>query len=205
MFMGLDQLTALIGLLKEPGGEPVECDAVVEAIRRLLQAAGAEKKQVTQAEAEHALDSSIGENGEKDDGPHVPERTVGSSPPVGTVTLLPDPLLGIQDEENIPHNYLTMFVYEADASLDALTSGLLALERSGGDSELKGLLGTAHKIKGSAASVGLNLAAKLASDGEFVREGGRDGQPALGPDDRCLAQVYGWASPVRGRSERRRP
>ncbi len=162
MFMGLDQLTALIGLLKEPGGEPVECDAVVEAIRRLLQAAGAEKKQVTQAEAEHALDSSIGENGEKDDGPHVPERTVGSSPPVGTVPLLPDPLLGIQDEENIPHNYLTMFVNEADASLDALTSGLLALERSGGDSELKGLLGTAHKIKGSAASVGLNRAAKLA-------------------------------------------
>ncbi len=52
MFMGLDQLTAMVGLLKEPGGEPVVCDAVLEAIRRMLQTAGAEKKQTTQADAE---------------------------------------------------------------------------------------------------------------------------------------------------------
>ena len=51
MFMGLDQLTAMVGLLKEPGGEPVVCDAVLEAIRRMLQTAGAEKKQTTQADA----------------------------------------------------------------------------------------------------------------------------------------------------------
>ena len=30
VFMGLDQLTALIERLKEPGGEPVDCSAVVE-------------------------------------------------------------------------------------------------------------------------------------------------------------------------------
>ena len=39
-----------------------------------------------------------------------------------------DPLEGIKDEDDIPDNYLSMFVDEAEASLDALTSGLLASE-----------------------------------------------------------------------------
>ena len=64
MFMGLDQLTAMVGLLKEPGGEPVDCDAVLEAIRRMLQTAGAEKKQTTQADAERAMASATGEGAE---------------------------------------------------------------------------------------------------------------------------------------------
>ena len=29
VFMGLDQLTALIDCLKQPGGEPVDCSAVL--------------------------------------------------------------------------------------------------------------------------------------------------------------------------------
>jgi two-component system, chemotaxis family, sensor kinase CheA len=143
MFMGLDQLTAMVGLLKEPGGDPVDCDAVLEAIRRVLQTAGAEKKQTTQADAERALVSTAAENGE---GPLAND----------------DPLQGIEDEQDIPDNYLSMFVDEAEASLDALTSGLLAVEGGGSGCDLNRLLATAHKIKGSAASVGLNRAAKLA-------------------------------------------
>ena len=52
VFMGLDQLTALIDHLKEPGGEPVDCTAVVDSIRQLLQTAGVERKQSSQADAE---------------------------------------------------------------------------------------------------------------------------------------------------------
>src|SRR4030042_5815623 len=33
VFMGLDQLTAMVGLLKDPGGEPVDSDAVLKGIR----------------------------------------------------------------------------------------------------------------------------------------------------------------------------
>ena len=73
-----------------------------------------------------------------------------------------DPFGGIKDDDEIPDKYLSMFVDEAEASLDALTSGLLALEGGASGGDLKSLLGTAHKIKGSAASVGLNRAAKLA-------------------------------------------
>ena len=159
MFMGLDQLTAMVGLLKEPGGEPVDCDAVLEAIRRMLQTAGAEKKQTTQADAERAAESATGEGAEA-----LPAAGAGS----GTAQQS-DPFEGIKDEDDIPDNYLSMFVDEAEASLDVLTSGLLALEGGAGHrgeavvgGDLKSLLGTAHKIKGSAASVGLNHAAKLA-------------------------------------------
>jgi len=177
MFMGLDQLVAMVGLLKEPDGEPVDCDAVLEAIRRLLQAAGAEKKQATQADAERTLGS------EKGDSPHLPERPGGGHhacmvvAQMGAGPFFPeaDPFEGIKDEDDIPDKYLSMFVDEAEAALDALTGGLLALENGGGHrgeaghrpqgwsgGELKSLLGSAHKIKGSAASVGLNRAARLA-------------------------------------------
>ena len=39
---------------------------------------------------------------------------------------------------------------------------MLARESGGNGDDLKGLMGTAHKIKGSAASIGLNRIAKLA-------------------------------------------
>jgi two-component system chemotaxis sensor kinase CheA len=152
MFMGFDQLTAMVGLLKEPGGEPVDCDAVLESIRRMLQTAGAEKKQTTQADAERALGSATGEGVEA-----LPAAGAGSC-----TAQQSDPFEGIKDEDDIPDNYLSMFVDEAEASLDALTSGLLTLEGGASGGDLKSLLGTAHKIKGSAASVGLNRAAKLA-------------------------------------------
>ena len=55
VFMGLDQLVALVDRLKEPEREPVDCSAVVDAIRRLLQKEGVERKQSSQADAERAM------------------------------------------------------------------------------------------------------------------------------------------------------
>ena len=185
MFMGLDQLTAMVGLLKEPGGEPVDCDAVLEAIRRMLQTAGAEKKQTTQADAERALGSAAGEGAE----------ALPTARPAPGAAQQADPFEGIKDEDDIPDNYLSMFVDEAEASLDALTGGLLALEGGGSGGELKSLLGNAHKIKGSAASIGLNRAAKLAHLMEdLLEKAGSDRQPALSPDNRHPAQVHRWAA-----------
>ena len=75
--------------------------------------------------------------------------------------ITPDPLEEIKDEEEISAKYLSMFLDEAEASLEAFGSGLLALEGAGNSDGLKALVGIAHKIKGSAASVGLHRAAKL--------------------------------------------
>lgn len=152
MFMGLDQLVALVGLLKEPGGPAVDCDAILNEIGRFLQASGAERRQATQADAERALAAALQED----------SGAVSSPAEIAPAARPADPFAGIQDDDDIPDSYLSMFIDEADASLDALAGGLLTLEGTAVGDELKQLLGTAHKIKGSAASIGLNRAAKLA-------------------------------------------
>lgn len=68
----------------------------------------------------------------------------------------------IFDEIETASKYLAIFIDEAELSLDGITDTLLSLEGGGSDEELKLLLVTSHRIKGSAASVGLNRAAKLA-------------------------------------------
>jgi hypothetical protein len=85
----------------------VVCDAVVDSIRRMLELAGADRKQSTQAEAERALDAGSGE--EKETAP-----AAGTGP---DTAQHPDPFEGIEDEDDIRDNYLSMFRDEADASL----------------------------------------------------------------------------------------
>ncbi|MHB8974731.1 MAG: chemotaxis protein CheA [Pirellulaceae bacterium] len=156
IFMGVDQLVAMVELLKEPGGEPVDCDAVLEAIRRILQKAGAERKLGTQADAQRVFDV-------EPVGIQAPTTTAATETASETASAPPaDPLEGLQDDANIPQKYLSMFVDEAEVSLEGLSSGLLALEGGHGIEALRRLLGIAHKVKGSAASVGLNRLAKLA-------------------------------------------
>ena len=154
--MGLDQLVALVDLLKEPDAEPVDCNSVLEGIRRLLQSAGVERKQTSQADAERTLAASLEEADPKSLSEETRDTASSPSPPV------PDPLEGVHDEDDVPPQYLPIFVDETQLSLDDLTGTLLALEGGGNREELKTLLVTAHKIKGSAASIGLNRAAKLA-------------------------------------------
>jgi len=73
-----------------------------------------------------------------------------------------DDFAGIQDESDIPTKYLSIFVDETILALDALTETLLNLEATGGRKAVEEVLITSHRIKGSAACVGLNRAAKLA-------------------------------------------
>ena len=76
-------------------------------------------------------------------------------------TPLPaNPMAEVRDECGISQKYLSIFIDESETALDDLTAALLA--REGGGDDLKGLMGIAHKIKGSAASIGLNRIAKLA-------------------------------------------
>lgn len=83
--------------------------------------------------------------------------------PVGSqATQVPDPFADLRDETEIPGKYLAIFIDEAEVSLDELTETLLAGEEAGSRDALEKLLVTAHRIKGSAASVGLHRAAKLA-------------------------------------------
>jgi two-component system chemotaxis sensor kinase CheA len=69
---------------------------------------------------------------------------------------------GIEDECDGRSKYLGIFIDETELSLDQLTETLMALEGLGGTEATQSLLVIAHRIKGSAASIGLNRVAKLA-------------------------------------------
>jgi two-component system chemotaxis sensor kinase CheA len=145
VFLGIDHLTALVELLKNPDGEMVDCKAVLEGIRQLLRSAGAERQPGSQAPAEltaaeQALPGSLAEAWRD----------------------VPDPLEDVRDEEDISEKYVAIFIDETERSLDELSEILLALEGGDDARALSKLLVTSHRIKGSAASIGLNRAAKLA-------------------------------------------
>lgn len=142
VFMGLDRLTALVESLKQPGTDPVDCDAVVNGIRELLRAAGAQREKTSQADAERALADARA-------------SAAADAIPV-------DPLENLRNEEDISDKYLSIFIDEAELSLDELSGSLMSLEEGGEGEGLRSVLGTAHKLKGSAAAIGLNRVAKLA-------------------------------------------
>jgi two-component system chemotaxis sensor kinase CheA len=133
----------------------VDCNAVLDAICRLLQNAGVERKQSSQADAERAMPAAPTEENAPSAG-LAAAATAGSSP-----ASQADPLQEVVDEEEISQKYLSIFIDESEATLDGLTSSLLARESGASGDDLKGLMGAVHKIKGSAASIGLNRIAKL--------------------------------------------
>ncbi len=70
--------------------------------------------------------------------------------------------VGLEDDREAALPYLSIFIDESHQSLDELIAALLALEAGGGQDDVKQLFVAAHRIKGSAASIGLSRPAKLA-------------------------------------------
>jgi len=176
MFQAVDRLVSLVDVLKDPDLESVECESVLECIAELLQSAGVERKQSSQADAERALAEVAAEAGMGQDGPEAeaapsetePVPDAGEAPdsrkdtPKPTPESQTDPFDGLENDTEVAGTYLSIFIDESEMSLDSLTETLLVLEGGGRREELQSLLVTSHRIKGSAASVGLNRAAKLA-------------------------------------------
>ncbi len=88
----------------------------------------------------------------------------------------------IEDEVDLRSKYLSIFIDEADISIDQLNETLLAIEDEGGPEAVEMLLVTSHRIKGSAASVGLNRSAKLAHMMEDLLQYMRDNSLSLTPE-----------------------
>ena len=79
-----------------------------------------------------------------------------------------NPLEDLQDDSPAEEAFLTIFVDDTLLTLDDLTALLLALEGGGSRDEIEKLVAIFHRIKGSAAMVGLKRAAKLAHSLEDV-------------------------------------
>ncbi len=189
MFQAVDRLVAMVDALKDPDGGPVCCGEVLEGIGSLLQTAGVERKQSSQADAENALADLVDNAPEPDPEPaadgeqsaSTPERTEQTvAPPVEEILV--DPFAEIQNEEEISTKYLGIFIDETEMAIDSLTETLLALEGGGDRDSISTLLITSHRIKGSAASIGLNRAAKLAHLMEDQLQHLSDTNGALSPE-----------------------
>ncbi len=68
----------------------------------------------------------------------------------------------LEDDWDSASRYVSIFIDECEETLDELTQALLALEAGEGHEGIEQLFVGAHRIKGSAASIGLNRPAKLA-------------------------------------------
>jgi len=217
VFQAVDRLSALVEALKEPSDEPIETESIIGSIGDLLRAAGAERKQSTQSDAENALGEpsdaetspQTAETPSPPDAPNMPddssetgspEPAAAPSPPeveparapadpgaAGAAPLVitqpqVDHFEGLEDDFQASAKYLGIFIDEAELSLDELTDTMLALESGAGPEATEKLMVTAHRIKGSAASVGLNRPAKLAHLMEDLLQNLIDSRRSLTPE-----------------------
>ncbi|MBL8826713.1 MAG: chemotaxis protein CheA [Planctomycetaceae bacterium] len=104
--------------------------------------------------------------------PEVPMTVETVLPPIAVSpkAAVVDPLAGVVDDPNVPAKYLTMFFDEAQGTLDTITEILLNSEQSNTLESTATLLLHAHRLKGSAASLGLNRVAKVAHRAEDLLE-----------------------------------
>ncbi|MDA7978634.1 MAG: Hpt domain-containing protein [Pirellulales bacterium] len=174
IFRAVDRLSAMIDRLKDPSLAEVKTECILQEIRQLLEANGAQKEASSQADAELAMKQELkdvvgsAEETVETVANCVEELQADAEHPTrqmpdveSTDAAAPSPTThfqGIQDESDVPANYLAIFIDECDQSLDDL-SDLLLTHQS--DKSVENLMITCHRIKGSAASIGLARPAKL--------------------------------------------
>ncbi|MBX7168804.1 MAG: chemotaxis protein CheA [Pirellulales bacterium] len=173
LFQAVDCLVGLVACLKETDRPAVDTAPVVGQIQQLLQQAGAERQPTNQADAERALTADL---------PPVAAET--AVPRVSSTPAAPlvDYFVDISDERDVPAKYLSIFIDETDLALDSLTETLLDIEGAEGQAARETLLVVSHRIKGSAAAVGLNRPAKLAHFMEDVLQQLREQKGTLSPE-----------------------
>jgi two-component system chemotaxis sensor kinase CheA len=184
LFQGIDRLAGMIDALKVGGGEPVDCAEVLDGIQRLLRAANCDRAASSQADAEKALKDLTAEAAETSaalaaTAVPAPAPRGQAEPVASRRTELIAQFAAIEDERELSDKYLAIFIDEAVISLDELAEMLLTTEQHSSRDGVQKLLITAHRLKGSAACVGLNRPAKLAHLMEDVLQKLFDGSAAL--------------------------
>jgi two-component system, chemotaxis family, sensor kinase CheA len=181
MFRAIDRLSGLVEVLKDPNGAAADCTDVLDGIHNLLAVSGVERVASSQADAENALNQLMATqsapppesetDAEENSTPSanvpttpVAENAVSQTPAAASSSRAADVdyFADVADETELQSKYVSIFIDETELSLDNLTEVLLALEQHGQHAAIEQLLMTSHRIKGSAASVGLNYAAKMA-------------------------------------------
>ena len=176
---GVDCLTSMVEVLKDPNLPEVEYEAIVADIQDVLENDGIASSQAAPAEPGQAAEESL----TVEETPAPAQDDVADAPvaecndtaepteqPIPQPEPVVDPLADVTNESDIPEKYLAIFIDECEESLDSLSEALLAEE----ETEIDPVLAMCHRIKGGAASIGLNRTAKMAHLMEDVLQELRD-------------------------------
>lgn len=148
VFRAVDRIEAMIDLLRNAGGgDAVDCRAVNQLIDGVLVRSGAAREIKTQADVEAAIAAEMA----------YAQKLVAEA--IGPPADASDPLAGVCDDSDIPVKYLSIFIDESENTLQDLQETLLAERHA---EAVETLLIGCHRLKGSAASIGLHRAARLA-------------------------------------------
>jgi two-component system chemotaxis sensor kinase CheA len=164
VFQACDLLAAMIKQLKESGSEEMDAGHVNAMIQSLLEGAGCARRLSSQQAAEAAqpaagsprpAEHQTAQDSLQQNLPAAPASPQNVPVETNAVTPRVDYFADIADEGEVPGKYLSIFIDETVEALDSLAETLISGEGDGGAST-ETLLITSHRIKGSAASVGLN-------------------------------------------------
>lgn len=169
-----DKLSDMVSLLQSGSRDVVDCSDVLTGIHDVLVTSG----RIQELASTDLIDQILAQSNRHDASTtdesaealaEVPEETPQSSqepaaeqPGGPQESELIAAFATIVDEANVPAKYLSIFIDEAEMSLDSLTESLLTEEGSRGREATEKLMIVSHRIKGSAACVGLHRPAKLA-------------------------------------------
>ena len=190
MFQATDRLRAMVDLLRTQNSDAIDAQDIVSAIAAILEGrhAGPSMAEVRANEALSRAETALAEvlNESSHQGSETPPTNdQQSSPGDGQSQYLEEAAArfrDVRDEADLSSSYIALFVDELAQGLDTLTETLLEAEGAGTSSQLENLLCTAHRIKGSAASVGFHRASKLAHLMEDILQGLRETGKPLTPE-----------------------
>ena len=163
ILQAIDCLAAMIDALKDPGSEKVATDASLERIESLLNRYNSAREMGCQADVDPGLFAAARQAtaAEKSDAASLPLADAPAAAVVEAVVavVVDDPLANVRDDADIPPKYLAIFVDEAGLTLEDLSETLISVCEA---ENVEALLCGCHRIKGSAASIGLQRAARVA-------------------------------------------
>jgi len=184
VYASVDKLSELIDHLRDTQSDDLDCDTQIAAITQVLEAGGALKEQGAQGDVDDAF-GGVEPIAKTEPEPVIEEEiaveTAAPESPVADSFDCTDMFAEVQDEAEVPAKYLAIFLDESEMSLDEMADILLESDESGSLESVRTLMCTSHRIKGSAASIGLNRPAKLAHMMEDVLQRSRDAERSLDP------------------------
>jgi len=182
MFQATDRLRAMVDLLRNQNSDAIDAQDVVTAIAAMLEGRqpGPSVAETRAMEALSQAETALAE-AMSDSAPDSSAVSQASPLPTDNARFQEEAAARFQDvhdEADLSSGYIALFIDELAQGLDVLTETLLEAEGQGTSTQLENLLCTAHRIKGSAASVGFHRASKLAHLMEDILQGLREtGRP----------------------------